>query len=388
MGEEDYPRDDEVAGQEPEQLAPETPEPEPEPEDTGGKALADALKTSFFFLRLVIIVLAAGYLLAGVFTVKPAEVRFKTRFGKLVRVGGKWVMLPGSGLHFRWPWEKVEVISTEEKVLNLERAFWTPGEGGGVRAVRSLDLRQDGYALTGDMNIVHLKLRARYSVPSDVEGAMAYRFGVEDSVEVLRRMIEASTCKVVGTMSVTDVLNRTNLFSGIEQELRKRLERFREGAGYPLGLDVVAVEAIETEKVKNPSEPGAVSAAFDRAQNAYSLRNTLEREGETEASRILNNASAEAAEIKAIARGYSERFVRTARADAERLKQLLPLYRQSPSMRRVLLDRFYARTIEDVMDNAPGSFVLHKSGGATERELRLMFNRQPPPQRAEQQGNR
>jgi len=379
MGAEDYPRGDEQGEQRPEQLAAEQSKPEAEPEDAGSKALADALKTSFFFLRLVIIVLVFGYLLTGIFTVKPAEVRFKTRFGKLLQVGGKWVILPGSGLHFRWPWEKVEVISTEEKVLNLDEAFWTSAEDGGVRSVRSLDLRQDGYVLTGDMNIVHLKVRARYAVPSDVEGAMAYRFGVEESEVILRYMLRAATCKVVGTMGVTDVLNRTNLFSSIGQELRARLERFREGAGYPLGLDVVAVDAIETEKVKNPSEPGAVSAAFDRAQNAYSLRNTLEREGETERSHILNSARAKAAEIKAIAGGYSERLVRTTRADAERLKQLLPIYRESPSMRRILLDRFYARTIEDVMGNSPGAFVLHKSGGATERELRLMFNRQPPP---------
>ncbi|MFO7958986.1 MAG: protease modulator HflK [Candidatus Brocadiia bacterium] len=380
MGEENYPADQREGPEQPEQLAMEQPEPEQEPEDAGSQALASALKTSFRFLKLVIIVLVAGYLLAGVFTVRPSEVRFKTRFGKLVRVRGKWVMLPGSGLHFRWPWEKVHIISTDEKVLDLDRAFWTPGEDGAVRAVRSLDIRQDGYVLTGDMNLVHLRLRTRYNVPSDVEGAMAYRFGLEDPVELLRQMLRGATSKVVGTMSVAEVLNRTNLFSRIEQDLRARMERFQEGAGHPLGVEIVAVEAIEMEKVKNPSEPGAVRAAFDRAQNAYSLRNTLEREGETEASRILNNARARAAEIKGAARGYAERLVRNVRADAESLKQLLPVYRKSPEVRRILLDRYYARTIEAVMDQSPGGFVLHRSGGATERELRLMFNRQPPRQ--------
>ncbi len=369
----------------PEQLAPEPAEVESAPEDAGSKALSDALKTSFLFLKVVIVVLIAAWLLTGVFTIGPSEVRIKTRFGRLVRVRGMWVMTPGSGLFFRWPWEMVESISTDERVVNLDNEFWTGGEDGSVRAVRSLDLRQDGYLLTGDMNIVHMKLRARYAVPVDLESVLAYRFGVEDSEAVLRHMLRAATSKVVGGMRVTDVLNRRELFPRIELELHSRLERFREEAGHPLGVELLTVEAIEAERIKNPSEPGAVQAAFDRAQEAHSRRNTLIREGMTEQRRIEHGAEAAAAEVEAIARGYAERLVRTARADAETLRQLLPIYRESPGVRRILLDRFYARMIEDVMGDSPGAFVLHSSDGATERELRLMFNRQPPPRRRGEQ---
>jgi membrane protease subunit HflK len=139
------------------------------------------------------------------------------------------------------------------------------------------------------------------------------------------------------------------------------------------------VEAIEIADVKNPSEPGAVSQAFFEAQNAASVRNQLEQEGRTEADRIVSDARARRAELLAEARGYRERLVRSARADAAMLGELLPIYEESKDVKRILLDRFYERAIEEVMSNSPGAFLLHDGGEEMARELRVLLNRQPPP---------
>jgi membrane protease subunit HflK len=257
-------------------------------------------------------------------------------------------------------------------------------KGTGLRNAPSLDFRTDGYLLTGDVNIIHLKLRARYQVRSDPEGAIAYAFDVEDPEGVLRRALKAATCKVVGTMRVEQVLERDALFSRIRLELDERLRRFEQRTGRPVGVTVNAVEAIQTEKTKNPSEPGVVSEAFFEAQNAYSLKDQLEQEGKTEKTKILNDAHAQAAEISAEAQGYKERLVRSAQADAESLQRLLPVYNHSPEVRRILVDRYYQRAVEEVAQKSPGFFVLHQGEDGTQRELRLMLNRVPEEAKGEE----
>jgi len=355
------------------QAAPHPGEPaaEAEPELAGSHALAQALRTSFFFLRLALIALVAGYLLYGLFTVKPAEVRFKLRFGQLVKV-----MRPGSGIQFRWPWEQVEVVSTEERSLDLEEDFWTAGEAGGLGDVTSLDMRRHGHLISRDRSIIHMEPPARYRVRDDAEGAIAYRFAVGNAQEVLRHALRAATCKVVGSMEVMPLIKRTGLFPRIENETRARLDQFERQAGMPLGIELRTVEPIQTEKAKNPTEPGAVSDAFFEAQDAASLYSERIQEGKTEARKMKNDAEATRAEILAAARGYRERLVRNAKADADTLNRLLPLCEDSPGVRRILVHWFYARAIEELMESSPGSIVLHKADEGADRELRIMLERQ------------
>ncbi len=370
--------DEEKSPEEQHEQLREVPEPVAEPEESGSKALADALKISFLFLKIVIVVMVVGYLLAGFSSVGPSELHFKLRFGELVPTKGRLVLTPGSGLYFKWPWERIVTVSTDERTLELEEDFWAqPPRGEGLMTIASLDFRENGYLLTGDVNIVHLKLRARYRTRTDPQGAIAYAFGVEKPEGVLRRALMAATCKVVGTMKVAEVLEREALFSSIQQELRARLERFEEQTGSAIGVMVTAVEAIQVEKRKNPSEPGAVREAFFEAQNAYSVKDQLEQEGKTEKVKILNSAHARAAEILAEAQGYRERQVRSAEADAESLERLLPIYNHSPEVRRILVDRYYQRAVEEVAGQSPGFFVLHKEQDGSSRELRLMLNRPP-----------
>ncbi|MCD6417027.1 MAG: hypothetical protein J7M08_10105 [Planctomycetes bacterium] len=354
--------------------------PQAMPEGAGSRALAEALKTSFLFLKIAITALVLIYVVkTGVFTVKSSQVALKLRFGRLVRSGGDWVMKTGSGIHFRWPFESIEQISTDEKKLELQKAFWPAAKLEDVQQAPWLDVRNDGYLLTGDANIVHMKLRARYRVRDDTTGAVAYKFGIRDAEGVLRRAFQAATVKVVGSMKVMDVLKRKGLFSAIRQELDSRLNRFEKQVGMPLGIELITVESIETEKVKNPTEPGPVSAAFEKAQNASSQSDSLAKQGETRKKEIVSQAEAMKAGLVAAARGYSERLVRSAQVDARVLERLLPIYEHSPGERNILVAWFYERAITQILTDSPGAFVLHGGSGDTRHEIRLMMNRLPPP---------
>jgi len=354
-----------------------------EAERQASQALSDALRMSFLFLKVALGALVVFFLAKGVFSVDPQQIKIKLRWGAVVEQKGEAVMRPGTGWYIQWPlWEEVISISTTERTLPLESEFWTMSEGqsAAVRVTPKLNVRTDGYLVSGDANIVHVKLRARYRVRDDRDGALAYQFYIDQPEEVLRRLLMAATTKVVASMPVTEVMNPEELFGEIEVELRRRLQQFERTAGVPLGVEIVqgGVEAIVTEGAKNPSEPGAVRAAFNDAQKALSDRNRLAEEGRTEASRILSDAEAVAAEILARANGYRENLVSSARADADAMERLLPLYNKSEAVASILRDRFYAQIVEEVFLNAPGAFILNEPASGRLRDVMLMLSRTPP----------
>lgn len=371
----------------PEQPAPESQEPEaePEPEVAAGEALSQALKVSFTFLKLAMIFLLGVWLVSGIFSVRAHQMMFKLRFGTVVRSKGEFVLRPGSGLHIRWPWEEKVPVIASEQTLALDSEFWTEWLDTPGARKESLDVREDGFLITGDKNIVHMKLLARYQVRSDATGALAYAFGVKDPEMVLKRALMAATTKVVGSMGVMDVINRRGLFGAIEEDLRARLDQFEQNAGIPLGVKIIRVEPVEMEKVKNPTEPFRVSQAFYDAQNASSMKKLLEEEGRTEAARGINEAQSQAAAIRATAHADAVRRVRSARADARTMEKLLPIYNQSPEVANILRDRFYQRMMEMIMSRSPGAFVLYEPSDPTQRELRLILGRKPLPKTAEEE---
>jgi len=353
------------------------PEAEPVAEEAANRALGDALRTAFWFLKVAMVCLVIGYLLTGVFWVKFPEIKFKMSFGRVVRGrGGKLVMEPESGVHLRWPWEEVVVLTTDEQTLNLDTEFWYAENQGHIAGRRSLSVRTDGYLLTGDANIVHMKCRVRYRIPSDAEGVLSYRLKVQDPEDVLRRAVMAATSKVVGSKGVMDVIQRNTLFSDIETELKRRLRTFEDRTGCPLGVEVVKVEAIETQKVKNPTEPVFVRDAFYQAQMAESEKDQLMREGEAEASKILGVAEAGARRIREDAAADKVRLVRSAKADADAMNEILPIYRQSKAVANIVRTMFYQRVMEEVMFRSSGMFVLYGQDGG-ERELRLLHSLKP-----------
>jgi regulator of protease activity HflC (stomatin/prohibitin superfamily) len=267
-------------------------------------------------------------------------------------------------------------VRTDEKTLDMDRAFWATGQNGRLRGGELLNVRTDGYLLTGDANIVHMKLRARYRVRNDVASVLSYELGANDPELILRRALAASTCNVVGSMGVMEVIKREqDLFGRIQKELDSRLARYERETGAPLGIEVVKIEAIEAEGIKNPTEPIQVTDAFNKAQMAESEKDQLVRQGETEATKIVSAAMSEAERVRAEARANAVRLVTSAQADAQTIQQILPFYQQSAAVARILRLMYQQRTMEDVMAQAPGAFVLYRSPPGSRREIRLLHQR-------------
>ena len=365
-----------------EEEAARTPDEEPEQQtsspDGGGQALSEALHVSFKFLKFALIGLVAFYVLNGIFWVNPGQVKIKLRFGAPVPAGAQnqYVMTPGSGWHLRWPWEQVITIPTTEQVLNADSEFWhyEPPAGQQMPQRNSLNVRRDGYLLTGDLNIVHMKLKVRYRARSDEQGALDYAFRVDNPKRLLRHFLAESVSHVAGQNEVMDIrtYEKQSVINAIEQDLRKRLRRFKERNGFTAGIEIS-----EIDYAADPAVPTAVQQAFYQAQQARSQMNQMIAQGREQKAQVLQQGREVKAELLGEARAYKTRVVELAKADANTLEELLKYYQQSPALARIMRERHYERTIQRVLGGAREAFVLHGSQPGNQRELRVLIGRPP-----------
>src|SRR4051794_9094381 len=79
-------------------------------DDVGSQALSDALKSSFYIVKFVMVGLVLLFLVSGLFTVEEGSKAVVLRFGKPVGEGEQALL--GPGYHWAWP----APIDTVEKI--------------------------------------------------------------------------------------------------------------------------------------------------------------------------------------------------------------------------------------------------------------------------------
>src|SRR5580700_10882281 len=152
--------------------------------------------------------MALLYLLSGITMVRPDEAAVVLRWGKLVGATPA-LQSHGPGLMFAFPRPMDRVVRVQVKRVReipVQTLSSTPTNidenSGRVVDSRTLDPLTEGYALTGDQNIVHVDMVARYRVRDPAEWAF-YGAKAED---VLRVEVTAAMVRSLGEMGVDRVL--------------------------------------------------------------------------------------------------------------------------------------------------------------------------------------
>ena len=358
------------------ELEQESAETESNPlQSSGGKALADALKVSFRFLKIAMVVLVVVFLLRGIFDVKQGEVQVKMRFGQPVQVDGQYVLDSESGLHLCWPWEEVKTIPVTEQVMEMERAFWYFVPPGGQRppAVEGLNVKRDGYLLTGDDNLVHMQLNVRYKAREDEQGALDYAFRVSNPEALLQRFVSDAAVKVIAGEAVRDILTEEKqaIQNRIEESVNRKLEQFENKNNFSAGVELVSIGYMI-----DPQVPLAVQQAFNAAQQARHVKDEMRSEAEDRVASIKQEAEEEKAKLLSEARSYQRRLKVLAEADANTISKLLDIYNQSPVMASILKERQYSRRIEKLLGEHKDLFVLQKAQKGNDNQIQIRITRQ------------
>jgi membrane protease subunit HflK len=256
-------------------------------------------------LRYILIILLCGYLATGIAQVRPEERALVRRFGKVVA----W---PGPGLWVGFPW-------------GIDRVDRVP-----VRAVRQLDIGYNpeagddapgtpaGQLLTGDQNLVNVKLVLEYAV-DDREGDLENYVANRDRADaVLAREVEALAAEWAGGRAVDEVLltGRAAIPAWAMARLPARVTEHRLG---------VVVQRVSVDHLAAPAE---VRDAFEAVNQAQTAIRTRENQARQEANQRVREAEALKFRLEQQSEAYRLERLSAAKADADAFTARLEQYRR------------------------------------------------------------
>jgi membrane protease subunit HflK len=335
-------------------------------EDAGSRALDEALRSSFVLVKILMVALVAVFVCSGMFIVDQNEVAVVLRFGQPVGKGED--QLNGPGWHWAWPYPIDEVVRIPRHQVHAVRSTvgWyavTPEQeklGKEPDMTGSLNPASDGYALTGDANIMHARATIRYRISDPA----AYVFNFTSASNLVENAVNEALHAVAARFTV-DGATRTNVAAYRAAVVRRTIELV---ARQNLGVDVD--EANSTVETKVPRQVGD---AFKEVSNAELDRSKQINDAQGKASEMVSKAKGEASEIESKARGVASKLVAAARADADSFTQQLPLYQANPKLFR---ERRFTEMMSRALTNKLDLFLLSDDPDK-KRELRLLLNSEP-----------
>jgi len=282
--------------------------------------------------------MAILYAFSGITIVKQDEVAVILRWGHLVGVTPA-LQEHGPGLLFAFPRPIDQVVRVETKhVWEVPVNTLAPGMGADKQVEESdttLDPLTQGYALTGDQNIVQANMVARYRVREPAEWAF-YGPKAED---ILRVEITTAMVRSLGEMAVDRVLSdgRETLLATVTRRAQAGLDAAHSG------LELSSLELIHL------APPQALAADFDAVQSAFIQAQTQQSEAKAYAESAIPSAQADANLTVQAAQADADSALATARGEAAAFRELDAEYRKDPE---VVRERLYRDAVDKAISSA------------------------------------
>lgn len=270
-----------------------------------------------------VLVAAAMWLGASVYTVKPEERSVELFLGSFSNVGEP-------GLNFA-PWP---IVTYEKLAVTTLR---TEDLGGARRG-------QDGLMLTGDENVVDID----YQIVWNISDPAKYLFNLRDPQQTIRAVAESAIREIIAQSELAPILNRDR--GVIAQRLQEMVQATLDS--YDSGVNVVTVNFDKADP------PATVIDAFRDVQAAAQERDRLQNVADAYSNRVVAEARGEAAQILEEAEGYRARVVNEAEGEASRFSAVLTEYSKAPDVTR---KRLYLEMMENVLGDVD-KIILEEGG--------------------------
>lgn len=342
--------------------------PSLEGEDAGTQALAGALKSSFAIVKVIMIGLLLLFMSSGFFVVGPQEKAIVLRFG--VPAGGGDGKLLGPGPHWAFPPPIDEVIRIPVgQVMNLNStvgwyATTAAMEAAGNEPPPGDSLRPaiDGYLLTGDENMIHLRATLRYRI---AEPGLRYVLDFANASNVVQNAFNNALLFAAARYKVDDALTRDQ--AGFRETARNRFEQLV--ARHNLGITEIQIDNMQV------IPPRQLKEAFSRVTEAEVRRAKELNDARSYENQTISKARAEAESRKNLGEAERTRLVEFVAAEVERFTNNLPAWRAN---RDLFTQQRQSEVLRIIYTNVQEKVVAPQRGGGAGRELRLQINREPP----------
>ena len=352
---------------EPTQQREPTPPPPSSVDEAGSQALTEALRSSLGLVKWLIAALVVGFLITGRVTVESNQVAVILRFGKPVGEGEARLLKPGWHWKFPAPIEKVEFIPVGQSHSVLSTAGWyatspeLEAAGKEPPARPSLQPGADGYVLTADGNIIHVRAKLNYRIrPAN---ALDYAFNFAQITNVVQNALDNALVYAASKFTADDALYRDT--ARFREVLLQRVQDQFEKLNLGITLEPSEVKVAAPLAVR-PAFEAVLAAAQDRGKRISEARGQAEeslRKAQGEASAIINAGVA-----------ASNQVVQAVAADARYFTDQLKQYEKDPAQ---FQQRLLTETMQRVLTNAQDKFFLPIRADGQPRELRIQLNREP-----------
>ncbi len=297
--------------------------------------------------------MALLYAVSGITVVKPDEVAVILRWGHLVGATPA-LQEHGPGLLFSFPRPIDRVVRVQVKhIWEVPVKTLASTEEGSS----SLDPVTQGYALTGDQNIVHVDMVARYRVRDPAERA----FYGPKSEDVLRVEVTAAMVRSLGEMGVDRVLSdgRKSLIATASNRAQAGLDACRSG------LELTSLELTRL------APPSALAFEFDAVQSAFIGAETTKQEAQAYAERAIPQAQSAVDSSLQSARASASSDLAQATGDADAFRALDKEYRANVV---VVRERLYRDGVEWALGVAGNVRWIPPPVGGSYRGFRITLS--------------
>lgn len=301
-------------------------------------------------LRIAGLCLIMGYMVSGLYIVRPGEQAVVQRFGKIT----KGRVMPGLHYYLPYPFEKVSKVSTAQ-VNRVEVGFRTREEIKEEPEAYLWEIRhiigrydkryEESLMLTGDHNIIDMGIVIQYRARDVAD----YLFKVDTPINLLRAATESTIREIIASERIDVLLSedRPVIEKRINMDLQALLNE------YGIGIEVLGVAIQELHP------PIEVVPAFRAVASAGEDKERYINEAESELNRTVPRARADAKRIIEEAKSYKIVSINRAKGEADRFLKRLVRYKEASE---VTASRYYLETMEKTLPKvnkfilAPGSF--------------------------------
>lgn len=338
----------------------------PVTEDAGSQALSDALKSSFFIVKFIMLGLVLLFLGSGFFTVKEGYRAIILRFGNPVGQGEQALL--GPGYHWAWPApiDKVEQIPIKSIQTAESTVGWYSG-GSPFSAVgpdynsgaNALNPATESYALTSDANVIHVAAQLRYRITDPI----SFHFDFSDATFFVTNALNNALIYAAGQFTVDEALIGKS--AAFRERVAARVKELVEQQ--KLGITVEQVDVIAVP-------PQYLQSKFQEYLQATIKRDNALTLAEQYTNQVYSVANAEFESRTNKANADRVLTVQLVNAEAKKFQDLLPKFEANPELFTSIRQM---ETLQKVFANVQDKYPVPHSTSGTPLEIRLQVNREP-----------
>jgi membrane protease subunit HflK len=341
--------------------------PPPEPmEDGESRALSEALRSSFGIVKIIMILLVVVFFGSGFFTVSSQERAIVLRFGRPIGVGEQQLLGQGAHWSFPYPIDEVVKIPFSQYQIVTSTAGWyaTTPEMEATNSEPppgpSLNPAADGYTLTADGNVIHVRATLRYRINNPLNYVLKFA----NASNLVQSALNNALFFASAHFKADQALRLDKL--GFKEKISARVQQLADDQQLGITVEQMEVTAIPPRYVR-PNFEAVLSAEVERRQTnevAQGYANRIRATAEGEASAIINAGETE-----------RTRLLQALEAETKYFTSQLPYYRSNPEL---FMARLRTETLARLMTNtAVEKFPILRQANGKPYELRVQLSREP-----------